>query len=193
MTHIKCVIVGEPSTGKSCMLISYVENRFPDDYLPATPQKYNKEVRVNDKPVDVSLWEAHSDEKYDDLRPAYYTDADIVLTCYSIISEDHFNKVSERWVPELKEVIPDVPYLLVGTKSDLRDDDNVDVPLISPEKGEKLAIRTNAEGYTECSAQTQDGLREVFDEAFRIVMKKRRKSALSPGKEKQSKKLRLGK
>ena len=32
--NIKCVTVGDPTVGKTCMLRSYAEGHFPIDYVP---------------------------------------------------------------------------------------------------------------------------------------------------------------
>ena len=65
------------------------------------------------------------------------------------------------------------PLFQVGTQIDLRDDaatidklaKNKQKPL-SLEAGEKLAKELRAVKYVECSALTQKGLKNVFDEAI---------------------------
>lgn len=76
-------------------------------------------------------------------------------------------------MPEITHHCQKTPFLLVGTQIDLRDDaatieklaKNKQRPL-TQEVGEKLARELRAVRYVECSALTQKGLKNVFDEAI---------------------------
>ena len=76
-------------------------------------------------------------------------------------------------MPEITHHCQKTPFLLVGTQIDLRDDaatieklaKNKQRPL-TQEVGEKLARDLGAVRYVECSALTQKGLKNVFDEAI---------------------------
>ena len=64
-----------------------------------------------------------------------------------------------------------MPCLIVGTQIDLRDDPSVREKLarqkqqpLNVDDGEKLAHELGAVKYVECSALTQKGLKNVFDE-----------------------------
>ncbi|EHB09795.1 Cell division control protein 42-like protein [Heterocephalus glaber] len=81
--------------------------------------------------------------------------------------------MKEKWVPEITHHCPKTPFLLVGTQIDLRDDPSIIEKLaknkqkpITPETAEKLARDLKADKYVECSALTQKGLKNVFDEAI---------------------------
>jgi GTPase SAR1 family protein len=70
-----------------------------------------------------------------------------------------------------------VPFVLVGNKIDLRGDPDTVQRLsdlgqrpISTEQGEELARRIGAARYLECSALTQQGLKDVFDEGVRAAL-----------------------
>ena len=107
----------------------------------------------------------------------------------------HFDQNSllfshEQWVPEITHHCPKTPFLLVGTKIDLRDDARTIEKLaktnqeaITVEQGEELARELKAVKYVECSALTQKGLKNVFDEAILAALeppepKKNRKCSL---------------
>ncbi len=77
---------------------------------------------------------------------------------------------------------PDVPYLLVGTKLDLRDDSQTLEKLrasgqtaVSTQRGEELAKKIKAVKYLECSAKTETNLKNVFDDAVKSVLYKSKK------------------
>jgi len=72
---------------------------------------------------------------------------------------------------------PHAPFLLVGTKLDLRDDPEVievlkakGIMLITHDQGMELAKTIGAANYLECSALTRDGLTDVFDEAADVAL-----------------------
>ena len=83
-----------------------------------------------------------------------------------------------QWYPEITHHSPNTPIILVGTKKDLRDDKETvkqlkdkDIDPISTADGVKLQSElVNVEKYMECSALTQYGLKEVFDEAIKTAL-----------------------
>jgi cell division control protein 42 len=96
----------------------------------------------------------------------------VFLVCFSVTSPASFENVKEKWFPEVHHHCPGVPCLIVGTQIDLRDDAQVIDKLarqkqrpVTNEQGDRLARELGAVKYVECSALTQKGLKNVFDEA----------------------------
>jgi GTPase SAR1 family protein len=84
--------------------------------------------------------------------------------------------VKEKWFPEVHHHCPGVPCLIVGTQVDLREDSSHLEKLarqkqrpVSTEQGERLARELGAVKYVECSALTQRGLKNVFDEVSLFI------------------------
>jgi Ras-related C3 botulinum toxin substrate 1 len=179
MQNIKCVVVGDGAVGKTCLLISYTTNAFPGEYIPTVFDNYSANVMVDGKPINLGLWDTAGQEDYDRLRPLSYPQTHVFLVCFSVVSQPSFNNVKAKWIPEIQHHAPNVPVILVGTKSDLRTDQDTQAQLraknlsmVSQSNAQNMANEIGAKGYLECSALTQEGLKNVFDEAIRAALDK---------------------
>ncbi|KAI6197215.1 Cell division control protein 42-like protein [Aphelenchoides besseyi] len=186
MQTLKCVVVGDGAVGKTCLLISYTTNKFPSEYVPTVFDNYavcstfrilfialQVTVMIGGEPYTLGLFDTAGQEDYDRLRPLSYPQTDVFLVCFSVVAPASFENVKEKWVPEIAHHCAKTPFLLVGTQIDLRDDITIVEKLaknkqkpISTDMGEKLAKELKAVKYVECSALTQKGLKNVFDEAI---------------------------
>ncbi|KAL6602101.1 cell division control protein 42 [Neocallimastix californiae] len=190
MQTIKCVVVGDGAVGKTCLLISYTTNNFPEDYVPTVFDNYAVTVMIGEEPYTLGLFDTAGQEDYDRLRPLSYPQTDVFLVCFSVVNPSSFENIKEKWIPEIRHHCPTVPCLIVGTQIDLRDNAAEKEKLskrkqkpIEFEQGEKLAKEMNAVKYVECSARNSEGLKNVFDEAIIAALeppttKKQRKCLL---------------
>ncbi|CAB5332350.1 unnamed protein product [Rhizophagus irregularis] len=173
MQSIKCVLVGDENAEKTTLLISYTTNKFPSEFVPTVFDNYAVTIMIGDEPYTLGLFDMAGQEDYDRLRPLSYAQTDVFLVCFSVVSPASFENIKEKWIPEVQHHCPGVPHLIVGTQIDLRDDPAVVEKLsrqkmkpVSVEEGERLAREIGAVKYVECSALTQKGLKNVFDEAI---------------------------
>jgi Ras family protein A len=181
----KLVIVGDGACGKTCLLIVFSKDQYPEVYVPTVFENYVAEIEVEGKLIELALWDTAGQEDYDRLRPLSYPDTDVVLICYSIESIDSLGNIEEKWYPEVKHFCSNVPIILVGNKKDLRNDESTKQELmksglapVKVEEGRAMAERIQAKAYLECSAKTKEGVRAVFETATKasLEFKKRKKA-----------------
>ncbi|CAG9136922.1 unnamed protein product [Plutella xylostella] len=184
----KLVIVGDGACGKTCLLIVFSKDQFPEVYVPTVFENYVADIEVDGKQVELALWDTAGQEDYDRLRPLSYPDTDVILMCFSVDSPDSLENIPEKWTPEVKHFCPSVPIILVGNKKDLRNDPATINELrkmkqepVKPQEGRAMAEKINAFAYLECSAKSKEGVREVFETATRAALqvKKKKKTRCS--------------
>jgi len=168
MQDIKCVVVGDGAVGKTCLLISYTTNDFPKDYVPTVFDNYSATVAVDDKQINLGLWDTAGQEDYDRLRPLSYPQTDVFLICFAVPSRTSFENVKQKWCPEITHHSRNSPWILVGTKCDLRANGG---DCVSEAEAQAMVRELGAKMYMECSALSQFNLKEVFENAIREAIK----------------------
>ncbi|PFH52081.1 hypothetical protein AMATHDRAFT_2560 [Amanita thiersii Skay4041] len=171
----KLVIVG--ACGKTSLLCSFALGEFPKEYQPTVFDNYVAEIRLDEKPVQLALWDTAGQEDYERLRPMSYSKSHVILIAFALDTPDSLENVSTKWIEEVRSICgPTIPVILVGCKADLRPNmshpntpDNP-CPWVTREMGERVAQAIGARAYKECSALRIEGVDEVFEAATRASM-----------------------
>ena len=100
---VKIVVLGDGGVGKTSFLVSYKEDRFPMDYVPTIFENFTHDTVVEDKHIQLSVWDTAGQEGYDRLRPLSYPDADVFFLCFALDLEDSLNNVEHKWVPDVRQ------------------------------------------------------------------------------------------
>merc|ERR1712179_371082 len=178
----KLVIVGDGACGKTCLLIVFSKDQFPEEFIPTVFENYVSDIEVDGQQVKLALFDTAGQSEYERLRPLSYIDANVILACFSVSSPDSLENIAERWLPEVKHFCPNIPIVLVACKTDLRNDERTLEELagmkqtrVRQEEGLAMAEKIKAFKYLECSAKTNAGVREVFEAATRAAIYKKKK------------------
>mmetsp|Transcript_29948 Transcript_29948/g.33425 ORF Transcript_29948/g.33425 Transcript_29948/m.33425 type:complete len:227 (+) Transcript_29948:68-748(+) len=185
--RVKLVVVGDGAVGKTSLLISFAKGKFPTEYVPTVFENYTAQLERDDgSTVLLHLWDTAGQEDYDRLRPLSYPGADIVLLCFSTVTKSSFASIKEKWFPEVNHYVPEVPYFLIGTKVDLREEEAADPSTgeyepVTTAEGEGVKDEIQAVKYIEVSAKTRQNLQTVFKLAVDTVLKVRKQANANLG------------
>jgi len=171
MQQMKTVVVGDGAVGKTCLLASFATAKFPKEYVPTIFNNQSVPVGVDGRDVLLSIFDTAGQEDYDKMRPISYPGTDVFIVCYSVDMPASKANVLQKWLPEIKQHCPTVPFVLCACKVDMRQDGQADT--VSSEEGDQIAKDTKASRFVECSALTQVGVKQVFEEAIRVVFERR--------------------
>ena len=188
---VKCVVIGDGGVGKTSLIITYCYGEFPIGGVPVAFDNYALPVKVDEVTIHLNFWDTGGGEDYHTLRPLSYPGTDIFLVCFSVAEPASLKSVKAYWFPEMRHHCPVTPFILLGTKVDLRGDratlDKLakkQEKLVSKEEGKRMAESRRAATYLECSALTREGVKNLFDDAIRQTATWQR----NPGGKKKSEK-----
>ena len=162
----KCVVVGDGTVGKTCMLSVYAKKGFPTKYIPTIFDNYSATVDVEGAPIQLALWDTAGQEEFDKLRLLSYPKSHVFIICFAVDNATTFANVKERWYAELRPYLTAAKVILVGTKADRRADDLLN-EFVTKEQAEALRAELGFFKYLECSAKQNQNVKDVFDDAIR--------------------------
>lgn len=166
----KLVIVGDGACGKTSLLCSFALGEFPKEYQPTVFDNYVAEIRLDEKPVQLALWDTAGQEEYERLRPMSYSKSHVILIAFALDTPDSLENVTTKWIEEVRSICgPTIPVILVGCKADVRPHP-IPAGFVTPEQGEEVRKQIGARAYKECSALKIEGVDEVFETATRASM-----------------------
>jgi len=172
---LKCVVVGDAASGKTCLLSSYVQNLYPKEYTPTMVDNYTiSTLDKEGKPLRVDFIDTAGVEDFARLRTSSYVGTNVFLLCYSVSSPSSFANVSKKWCQEISAHCPKALIVLAATKVDLREDKATIETLkgkklkpITTEQGRNKKKEINAVAYVECSSKQSKNVKGVFEEVVK--------------------------
>lgn len=149
-------------------------------------EQYESDLDDDDKGVpdfngcmNVGLWDTAGQDDYDRLRPLSYPGTDVFCLLFSVVDPSSLQRLQDKFLPEIRHHCPGVPFVIVGTKADLRTDRDTLHTLVgkgqtpvTPDEGHAFARSCGAFCYRETSALTQVGVKDAMDEASKAAMVK---------------------
>ncbi|XP_014252593.1 ras-related protein Rab-28-like isoform X2 [Cimex lectularius] len=154
--QLKMVVLGEPSTGKSCILSRFCHNEFSRQYYPTLGVDFilqRHEIR-NGKNVTLVIWDIGGQALGSTMMENYLYAANIILIVFDITNAASFKKLSE-WLDGIRKIYFETSpnIAIIANKCDMEHQRAVSV--------EKQVRFANEHGFTShtVSARTGENVR----------------------------------
>lgn len=163
----KYIIIGNPSVGKSNMLMKYCHNKFTDDYQATIGVEFGaKNIEFDEQVFRIQIWDTAGQDNFRSITRAYYNNSVCAIVVYDISNRKSFEDVLQ-WVEDVKNQSPKtVLIVLVGNKSDLEEERKV-----TKEEGQNFAIEHRLM-FLETSAKNGDNIEELFKSSAKTIAKR---------------------
>jgi len=158
--EVKTVVCGYGGTGKSALVIQFIQSHFIDEYDPTIEDSYRKMITlpgVSSTSVLIDLLDTAGQEEYSAMRDQYMGTGEGFLLVYSITSRESYFQVP-KLISEVLRVKKkqSIPLVIVANKADL-----VDERQVLPSEGIALAKKYNCP-FFQTSAKDFEEVFEVF-------------------------------
>ena len=166
--HIKIILIGDMSTGKTSLINAYFGMNFNSQITTTlTPSVSQKEIKIEGTSYVIDMWDTAGQEKYRSMAKIFIKDSQIVIYVYDVTEEKTFDSL-DYWVKSVEEVLGKNALLaLVGNKIDLLE--NIKV---LTEKGEKLAKDIGAIFYETSAKEDADGFQKFVKQLIEEFLDK---------------------
>lgn len=159
--NVKCVVVGDSGTGKTCIAQRLAFNNFtdnPESTIGAS--NFTHLIEFGDTSLKLEIWDTAGQEAYRSLNRIFYKDAKIVILTYDITNYESFKNISTIWLPQVKECVDQNAILFIcGNKCDKYDEEKV------KEDEAKAYADTIGAMFAQTSALQSIGIKEMFSAA----------------------------
>ena len=161
---LKVLLVGDSSVGKTTLLLKYVDGKFSENHITTIGVEYkDKEVIVNNRKVNVQIWDTSGQERYQSITKNFYRNADGILFVFDVTNEDSFNHL-KNWLITSEDIEKDFKKIIVGNKMDLEDK-----IVINKEKADKFAEKKNMKCFL-TSAKDGTNVDVIFQEIAELIL-----------------------
>ena len=162
---VKLVLVGDTTVGKSCLIVNYQQQVFSEDYEPSVLDVFQGKRTFEGQTIGLEVHDTSGDPHLGVNRQVCYNRTDCFMLCVAVNARTSFENLI-RWKTEIRQVCPDTPIILIGTKSDLRG--SVENPVTLNE----LQAKAREMGFQACcetsSKEWQDhNVNKAFQKAIR--------------------------
>ena len=160
---VKITLLGSSGVGKTCIIKRYTEGSFDENSPSTAGASYsNKSLVIENKHIQLDLWDTAGQEKFRSLGRHFYKDSYIVCLVYDITSIQSFEDLKSKWYDDLKKYGEKYNILaVVGNKSDCYENEAV-----TEEEGRKYANSIGAI-FMLASAKNGDNIELLFDTLVR--------------------------
>lgn len=137
--QIKCVVIGDPGSGKTSLRREFIGESFDTNYLQTIGSDFSYQlVTVENQKIGLALWDLAGQPQFQSVHSLFYRGAAAIIVVYDITNPTSFHNVA-NWLNDFtnQTEINDLPVLIIGNKIDLRD---TSLDVITLEMQNKLIV-----------------------------------------------------
>ena len=115
---LKILLIGDSSVGKTCMILKYIDNNFPETHIATIGVEYKSKIIYTDKyKITLNIWDTSGQERFKSITKSFFINANGALFVYDITNNKSFENV-KNWIKD-SEMYGKFDSIICGNKVDL--------------------------------------------------------------------------
>ena len=120
----KVILIGDGAVGKTSLIRRFVVDKFDDKYLLTIGSKITaKALEINNNGdtvyLKLQIWDILGQKGYAKLHHSSFKGTDGVFLVADITRRSTLESLERYWIPEVQNIVNNVPFLILANKSDL--------------------------------------------------------------------------
>ncbi len=169
--QFKIIIVGDPSVGKTSLILRYTDKAFRRSYVPTMGVMVSDKIfKIEESIIQLTLWDIGGQQKFARMREQFYRGSDAVFLVCDLTNPNSFDNIP-RWFSDVSDQLSnrseDLMGFIIGNKKDL-----IEQREIKSEMANQLASKLGL-GFIETSALLGENVDYAFSTIANLLYKSR--------------------
>ena len=123
--NLKILIIGDPNSGKTQLILKYVDGYFPSLYIPSIGVEFKiKKLKYKDIEINLQIWNSIGIERFKSVTKNSLRGTDGIIYLYDITNQNSLYFV-KNIILFAEELEPNIKKILVGNNLDLEEERKV--------------------------------------------------------------------
>ncbi|UCE36266.1 MAG: GTP-binding protein [Thermoplasmata archaeon] len=120
----KIILLGDGAVGKTSLIRRFVVDKFDDKYILTIGSKVTaKALQIETEKeifyLKLQIWDILGQKGYTKLHESSFRGTDGVMMVADLTRKDTLESIRSYWLPEVKNIVGTVPFVILANKSDL--------------------------------------------------------------------------
>ena len=162
----KIILAGDGAVGKTTLINRFVSGQFRTDYKATIGvQITSKHLYINNTKISLQIWDIAGQALFRNFRAKFFSNSKGALLVYDITVPKTLDNL-HLWIEDIEQVTGEIPYVLIGNKSDLEN-----LRSVSQEEVDKFIDIEQIETHYDTSALTGQNVENAFTDIVNLMIK----------------------
>ena len=170
---LKLLMIGDPSSGKTQLLLRYVDEFFPQIHFATIGVEFKcKKIKLNDININLQIWDTAGQERFHAISKRFILNSNGLIFVYDITNRSSFRFIKEKYM-YIKDIKSEnVKVIIVGNNMDMEDKRQV-----SKETVKIFCEKYNIENI-EVSSSLGTNVSKCFETLAKLIIENKSKEEL---------------